>query len=168
MLTLQSRRRRQQTQWKQQQSYSSSEYYRASKLAGEPVRACCWVFQTCSSVGLSSCCMQRHTCGSDVTAPGSMPTSPCLCFCRLSAFHQQLSTAKQEAAKAHRWRQSWEATRMEVEDLTGANMRAMLRRHELVASYWPVMARLNLAEDAVTVLTQQVCIMCAAVVWAGG
>jgi hypothetical protein len=54
---------------------------------------------------------------------------------------------------------------MEVEDLTGANMRAMLRRHELVASYWPVMARLDLAEDAVTALTQQVCTMCTSVVW---
>lgn len=54
---------------------------------------------------------------------------------------------------------------MEVEDLTGANMRARLRRHELVASYWPVMARLNLAEDAVAALAQQVCIICAFVVW---
>lgn len=45
---------------------------------------------------------------------------------------------------------------MEVEDLAAANHRAMLRRHELVASYWPVMTRLNLAEDVVAALSQQV------------
>lgn len=63
--------------------------------------------------------------------------------------------AKQEAGKAQSWHRSYEASRMEVEDLRAANKQAMLRRHELVASYWPVMARLNAAEDAVAALTQQ-------------
>jgi hypothetical protein len=69
---------------------------------------------------------------------------------------QQLAAAKQDAATAHSWHQRCASMRMQVEDLEGANTRAMLRRHELVASYWPVMARLNLAEDAVAALTQQV------------
>lgn len=76
--------------------------------------------------------------------------------CRMSHLQQQLATAKQEAATAHSWRQRCESMRLQVEDLDAANARAMLRRHELVASYWPVMARLNLAEDAVAALTQQV------------
>lgn len=45
---------------------------------------------------------------------------------------------------------------MQLEDLTASNARAMMRRHDLVASYWPVMERLNLAEDVVAALTQQV------------
>lgn len=43
-----------------------------------------------------------------------------------------------------------------MEDLAAANTRAMMRRHELVASYWPVMSRLNQAEDAVAALISQV------------
>jgi len=74
----------------------------------------------------------------------------------MHAFQQQLSAAKQEAAKAHTWQQRWEACRLEVEDLAAANTRAMMRRHELVASYWPVMSRLNQAEDAVAALISQV------------
>jgi hypothetical protein len=76
--------------------------------------------------------------------------------CRMSQLQQQLAAAKQEAATAHSWRQRCQSMRMQVDDLDAANARAMLRRHELVASYWPVMARLNLAEDAVAALTQQV------------
>jgi hypothetical protein len=45
---------------------------------------------------------------------------------------------------------------MELQDLTASNARAMQRRHDLVASYWPVMARLNLAEDVAAALKQQV------------
>jgi hypothetical protein len=78
------------------------------------------------------------------------------CARRLTGLQVQLAAAKQEAATAHSWHQRWEAVRMEVEDLAAANRRAMMRRHELVASYWPVMARLNLAEDAAAALTQQV------------
>lgn len=79
----------------------------------------------------------------------------CCCLYRLAALKQQLAAAKQEAGKAQSWHRSYEASRMEVEDLRAANNRAMLRRHELVASYWPVMSRLNTAEDAVAALTQQ-------------
>lgn len=88
-----------------------------------------------------------------------MPTQhDCLVFalcCRLATLKQQLAAAKQEAGKAQSWHRSYEASRMEVEDLRATNNRAMLRRHELVASYWPVMSRLNAAEDAVAALTQQ-------------
>lgn len=82
-----------------------------------------------------------------------LPTLP---PCRLSALNQQLAAAKQEAATAQGWRRRWEACRMEVEDLAASNARAMQRRHNLVASYWPVMARLNLAEDVAAAVTQQV------------
>jgi hypothetical protein len=85
-----------------------------------------------------------------------LPATCQLCHCRLSALNQQLSAAKHEAAKAHGWRQRWEASRMELQDLTASNARAMQRRHDLVASYWPVMARLNLAEDVTAALKQQV------------
>lgn len=78
------------------------------------------------------------------------------CACRLAVLQQQLADSQGLVAKAEGWRKRWEICQMEVEDLQAANIRATMRRQELVSSYWPVMERLNSAEDVVAALTQQV------------
>lgn len=66
--------------------------------------------------------------------------------------------AKNEAVlhKAEAWQRRWEVCQMALEDLQAANARATMRRHELVSSYWPVMERLDQAEEAVAALSKQV------------
>eukprot|EP00879_Flechtneria_rotunda_P030370 GHRR01032995.1.p1 GENE.GHRR01032995.1~~GHRR01032995.1.p1 ORF type:complete len:259 (+),score=126.93 GHRR01032995.1:126-902(+) len=75
---------------------------------------------------------------------------------QIAAMQQQVQRADASIAQAEFWRRRWEVCQMEVEDLQAANTRAMIRRQELVSSYWPVMERLGYAEDVVQALTQQV------------
>jgi hypothetical protein len=75
----------------------------------------------------------------------------------LEAVQQQLAGMKGFVVKAEGWRKRWDVCQMEVEDLLAQNARAIMRRQELVSSYWPVMERLGAAEDVVVALTKQVC-----------
>jgi hypothetical protein len=83
----------------------------------------------------------------------SVATPAC---CRLTTMQGRVQAADVLTARAQGWQRRLEQTQMLVEDLEATNARAVVRRQELVSSYWPVMTRLRKAEDAVQALMQQV------------
>ncbi|KIY93604.1 hypothetical protein MNEG_14359 [Monoraphidium neglectum] len=74
---------------------------------------------------------------------------------RVADLQRELAAASQISAKASAWRSASEAAQMRVEDLEADLSRQAERRGDLVAAYWPVMARLRAAERAARALEAQ-------------